>query len=181
MNQFKHANWWRSYLGELSKDFGRLQAWISSGNTSTSHGNTILQRKNNGEEENRVKKIEDSSYSLLSHFWSTSRSSFFACYIPFEILGSQESNALNSVWFGAEMRKIWPSEDNCIMPNDQFRKVAKISQGDFPHGAKFGHFAPWRTTLRNFARWLFTLRNLDSSSFHSTAGSPRYFAWFLAL
>ena len=21
------------------------------------------------------------------------------------------------------MRKIWPSEDNCIMPNDQFRKV----------------------------------------------------------
>ena len=46
MNQFKHANWWRSYLGELSKDFGWLQAWLSSGNTSTS----------NGEEENRVKK-----------------------------------------------------------------------------------------------------------------------------
>ena len=56
-----------------------------------------------------------------------------------------------------------------------------ISQGDFLHGAKFGHFAPWRTTLRNFARWLFTLRNLDPSSFHFTAGSPRYFAWFLAL
>ena len=48
MNQFKHANWWRSYLGELSKDFGWLQAWISSGNTSTS----------NGEEENRVKKAK---------------------------------------------------------------------------------------------------------------------------
>ncbi|RVW39396.1 hypothetical protein CK203_099488 [Vitis vinifera] len=26
---------------------------------------------------------------------------------------SQESNALNRVQFGAEMRKIWPSEDNC--------------------------------------------------------------------
>ena len=74
MNQFKHANWWRSYLGELSKDFGRLQAWISSGNTSTSNGNTISQ--------------------------------------------------------------------------GEFH-LAKISQGDFPHGTKFGHFAPWRTTLRN--------------------------------
>ena len=30
-----------------------------------------------------------------------------------------------------------------------------ISQGDFLHGAKFGHFAPWRPTLRN----------LDPSSF----------------
>ena len=43
MNQFKHTNWWRSYLGELSKDFGCLQAWISSGNASTSNGNTISQ------------------------------------------------------------------------------------------------------------------------------------------
>ena len=45
MNQFKHANWWRSYLGELSKDFGRLQAWISSGNTSTNKGIAISQGK----------------------------------------------------------------------------------------------------------------------------------------
>ena len=36
---------------------------------------------------------EDSSYSLISHFWSTYRSPFFACYIPFQSLGSQESNA----------------------------------------------------------------------------------------
>ena len=113
----------------------------------------------------RGKHSEENSCSLLSHFWSTSWSPFFACYIPFEILGSQKSNASNRVWFGAEVRKIWPSEDNCIMSNDQFRKVkwpisqgeihfAKISQGDFLHGAKFGHFAPWRTPLRNFARWI---------------------------
>ena len=70
----------------------------------------------------RGKQSEENSYSLLSHFWSTSRSLFFACYIPFESLGSQESKASNRVWFGAEMRKIWPSEDNCIMSNDQFRK-----------------------------------------------------------
>ena len=61
----------------------------------------------------KVKKIEDSSYSLLSYFWSTSRSSFSTCYIPFQSSGSQESNTSNRVGFGAEMRKIWPSEDNC--------------------------------------------------------------------
>ncbi|RVW21887.1 hypothetical protein CK203_111772 [Vitis vinifera] len=48
---------------------------------------------------------------------------------------SQESNASNRVRFGAEMRKIWPSEDNCIKPSNT------ISQGDFLHGAKFDHFA----------------------------------------
>ena len=61
----------------------------------------------------KVKKTEDSSCSLPSHFWRTSRSPFFSCYIPFQSLGSQESNASNCIWFGAEMRKIWPSEDNC--------------------------------------------------------------------
>ena len=71
----------------------------------------------------RGKQSEENSCSLLSHFWSTYRSPFFSCYIPFESLGSQESNASNRVWFGAEMRKIWPLEGNCIMPNDQFRKV----------------------------------------------------------
>ena len=85
MNQFKHTNWWRSYLGELSKDFGRLQAWISSGSTSTSNGNTISQ--------------------------------------------------------------------------GEFH-IAKISQGDFPHGAKFGHFVPWRNHLAKFGPFIFPpLRN----------------------
>nr|CAN75655.1 hypothetical protein VITISV_003910 [Vitis vinifera] len=60
----------------------------------------------------KVKKIEDSSCSLPSHFWSTFRSLFSTCYIPFQSSGSQESNAYR-LPFGAEMRKIWPSEDNC--------------------------------------------------------------------
>ncbi|KAL6313642.1 hypothetical protein AAG906_008147 [Vitis piasezkii] len=59
------------------------------------------------------RKTEDSSCSLLSHFWSTFRSPFFTLYIPFQSSGSQESNASNRVRFGAEMRKIWPSEENC--------------------------------------------------------------------
>ncbi|RVW18383.1 hypothetical protein CK203_112312 [Vitis vinifera] len=41
------------------------------------------------------RKTEDSSCSLLSHFWSTSRSPFFTYYIPFQSSGSQESNASN--------------------------------------------------------------------------------------
>ena len=77
-------------------------------------------RKEQRREENRVKKTEDSSCSLLSHFWSTSRSPFSTCYIPFQSSGSQESNASNRVRFGAEMRKIWPSEGNCIKLRDNF-------------------------------------------------------------
>ena len=71
------------------------------------------QVKERSKEENKVKKTEDNIFSLPSHFLSTSRSPFSTCYIPFQISGSQESNASNHVWFGAEMRKIWPSEDNC--------------------------------------------------------------------
>ena len=41
-------------------------------------------RKEQWREENRVKKIEDSSCSLPSHFWSTSRSPFSTFYIPFQ-------------------------------------------------------------------------------------------------
>ena len=136
----------------------------------------------------RGKQSEENSCSLPLNFWSTFRSPFSTCYIPFQSLGSQESNTSNRVRFGAEMRKIWPSEDKCIMPNDQFRKVAKISQGDFLHGAKFCHFAPWRNTLRKFRKEdLGTLRNSFESPVlrrcwcYSTAGSPRYFAWLLAL
>ena len=71
------------------------------------------QVKERSKEENKVKKTEDSSFSLPSHFWSTSRSPFSTYYIPFQRSGSQESNSSNRVWFGAKMRKIWPSEDNC--------------------------------------------------------------------
>ena len=57
---------------------------------------------------------------LPSHFWSTSRSPFSTFYIPFQSSGSQESKDSNHVRFGAEMKKIWPSEDNCIKLRDNF-------------------------------------------------------------
>ena len=66
-----------------------------------------MQGKSTGE-----RKTEDSSCSLLLHFWSTFRSPFSTLYIPFQRSGSQESNASNRVRFGAEIRKIWPSEAN---------------------------------------------------------------------
>ncbi|RVW73327.1 hypothetical protein CK203_057746 [Vitis vinifera] len=76
-----------------------------------------MQGKNNGEEESKVKRSKEEnrghSCSLSLHFWSTSRSPFSTFYIPFQSSESQESNASNRVRFGAEMRKIWPSEDNC--------------------------------------------------------------------
>ncbi|RVW84644.1 Transposon Ty3-I Gag-Pol polyprotein [Vitis vinifera] len=62
------------------------------------------------------------SCSLSLHFWSTSRSPFSTFYIPFQSSESQESNDSNHVRFGAEMRKIWPSEDNCIKLRDNFAR-----------------------------------------------------------
>ncbi|RVW76558.1 Retrovirus-related Pol polyprotein from transposon TNT 1-94 [Vitis vinifera] len=86
---------------------GVIRLTLSSGNTSTS------KEKQRGKTSKVKRSKEDSSCSLLSHFWSTFRSPFFAYYIPFQISGSQESNASNHARFGAEMRNIWPSEANC--------------------------------------------------------------------
>ena len=94
-----------------------------------------MQGKNNRERKNRVKKTEDSSCSLLSHFWSTLRSPFSTCYIPFQILGSQKSNASSGVRFGVEMKKLQPLQVNHSKLKEAFSKVlrnqpfvARISQ-----------------------------------------------------
>ena len=60
------------------------------------------------------------SCSFSSHFWSTSRSPFSTFYIPFQRSGSQKSNALNGVQIGAEMKKLWPFEDNRTKLKDNF-------------------------------------------------------------
>ncbi|RVX11228.1 hypothetical protein CK203_019784 [Vitis vinifera] len=75
------------------------------------------------------------SCSLSLHFWSTSRSPFFTFYIPFQSSESQNPTVQTMYDFGAEMRKIWPSEDNCI-------RLAKIShdgnQGATPYSLVYG-------------------------------------------
>ena len=83
----------------------------------TSQAKERSKEKQRENEENRGQQLQ-SYFALLEHFLKT----IFSILIPFQSSGSLESNASNRVQFGAEMRKIWPSEDNCIMPNDQFRK-----------------------------------------------------------
>ena len=65
--------------------------------------------------ENRGRQLQF-SFAPLEHF----PKSIFYMLIPFQSSGSQESNASNHVRFGAEMRKIWPSQDNCIQLKDKF-------------------------------------------------------------
>ena len=86
------------------------------------------QRREAKRSKEKMKKTVDSSCSLLSHFWSTFRSPFSTCYIPFQSLGSQESNASNRVWFGAKMRKIWPLEDNCSRLVRNSHNTLKLAQ-----------------------------------------------------
>ncbi|RVW47772.1 hypothetical protein CK203_091769 [Vitis vinifera] len=82
-----------------------------------------MQGKNNGERKNRVKKIEDSSYSLFLHFWSTSRSPFSTCYIPFQSSGSQKSNASNSVRFRVETNELQPLQSDHSKLKEDFARL----------------------------------------------------------
>ena len=141
MNQFKHAKWWRSYLDKLNQAFSYTKA-------------SQQKEKSKEKQKEAKRKTEDSSCSLLWHFWSTYRSPFSTYYIPFQSSGSQESNASNRVRFGAEMRKIWPSEDNCSRCAKGVRMVcewcAKLAHPpqvceNFAHpmrGANFALFLP---------------------------------------
>ena len=57
------------------------------------------QKERSKEKQKEAKrKTEDSSCSLISHFWSTSRSPFSTCYIPFQSSGSQENPTLQTVY-----------------------------------------------------------------------------------
>ena len=127
MNELKHAKWWRSYLDKLKQAFSYTKA-------------SQQKEKSKEKQKEAKRKIEDSICSFLWHFWSTSRSPFSTCYIPFQRSGNQESNASNRVWFGAEMRKIWPSEDNCSRLVRKFRTPSKFAQP--MRGANFPLFLP---------------------------------------
>ena len=169
MNQFKHANWWRSYLGELSKDFGQLQAWISSGNTSTS----------NGEEENRVKKT---AAVFFRTFEALPEVHFLHSIYHFKAqevknLTLQTVYDLELKWGRYGLRKTTAS---CQMTNFARR---------FSSWCEILPFRTMKTHLAKISQEvdLGTLRNSFESPVlrrcwcYSTAGSPRYFAWFLAL
>ena len=67
-----------------------------------------------------MKKTEDIICSILSHFWSTSRSPFSTFYIPFQSLGSQESNASNGARFGVETKELQPLQADHSKLKEEF-------------------------------------------------------------
>ena len=69
-------------------------------------------------EESNMKKFK--RMETVGHISSTSWSPFYTYYISFQILGSQKSNALNSVQIEAKMKKLWPLEDDYTMLKDNF-------------------------------------------------------------
>ena len=81
--------------------FGSLQSFSKS--------KSRMQRGKQREESNTKKSKR---IATLGHILSTSWSPFYAYYMSFLSLGSQESNALNGAQIRAEMKKLWPLEDN---------------------------------------------------------------------
>ena len=70
-----------------------------------------------------MKHILDDSH--VSHFWSTSWSPIYACYMSFRSSGSQQSNASNGTQFGVEIKELQPLEANHFKLKEEFCTVAK--------------------------------------------------------
>ncbi len=58
--------------------------------------------------------------SHVSHFWSTSWSPIYACYMSFRSSGSQQSNASNSAQFEVEMKELQPLEADHSKLKEEF-------------------------------------------------------------
>ena len=75
----------------------------------------------------------------VGHISITSRSSFHAYYILFQILGSQKSIVSNGAQFGVETKKLWPFEDDCAKLNGNvtvaphFATVGVLSRAQIMH------------------------------------------------
>ena len=85
--------------------------------------------------------------AIVSHFWSASWSSIYAYYMSFRSSGSQQSNALNGVRFGVEMKKLEPLEDDHTKLKANFAGCEMVS-----------------FKLQNFAAILHACENLLSAS-----------------
>ena len=69
--------------------------------------------------------------SHVSHFWSTSWSPIYACYMSFRSSGSQQSNASNGVWFGVEMKELQPLQADHSKLKEEFCTTAKWFRSHF--------------------------------------------------
>ena len=61
--------------------------------------------------------------SHVSHFWSTSWSPIYTCYMLFRSSGSQQSNASNGAWFGVEMKELQPLEADHSKLKENFARL----------------------------------------------------------
>ena len=130
MNQFKHAKWWRSYLDKFMAKLLEAQIheetklWSSIVLCQSRSKYARKEQWRRGKTEWRGKQ-KDSSCSLLAHFWSTSRSPFSTCYIPFQSSGSQESNASNGTRFKVDTKELQPLQPDHSKLKEEFCTAAK--------------------------------------------------------
>ena len=91
--------------------------------------------------------------AAAGHILSTSWSLFYTYYISFQILGSQKSNALNSVQIEAKMKKLWPLEDNRAKLKGNFAscEITKVNLRNQ------GPIAKWIIQLVKFSQVMFQL------------------------
>ena len=61
----------------------------------------------------------------VNHFWSTSWSPIYVCYMLFRSSGSQQSNASNSAQFGVEKKELQPLEADHSKLKEEFCTTAK--------------------------------------------------------
>ena len=108
---------------------------------------------------------------VTRQIWSTYWSPILTCYLSFRISRSQESNASNGVQFGAETRKLWPFEGNCVKLKRNFALTfldAKIFALTFPDAKIF--------TLTFPNAKIFTAHFSNAKIFTLTFSDAKFFA-----
>ena len=88
-------------------------------------------------EESNMKKTK--RIEIVGHILNTSWSLFYVYYMSFRSSGSQKCNALNGAQIRAEMKKLWPLEDNRTKLKDNFAscEITKCKLRNQPFLAKW--------------------------------------------
>ena len=107
------------------------------------------EEKQRGESNMKKSKRTASVGHISITFWSP----FYSYYMSFRSLRSQESNASNGVQIGAEMKKLWPFEDNCtkLKMSENFASAKSKCENFAPTKSKCEIFALAKVKCKNFA------------------------------
>ena len=77
----------------------------------------------------------------------------YTYYILFRSSRSQESNALNGVQIGVEMKKLWSFEDNCTKLERNFTTPCETEENEFRKLCETkAEENQFRNPLRNFSK-----------------------------